>query len=63
MWRDIAIANRKNLGRALDGFIADLRKLQSALKRGDAKALEKFLTTAKSRRDNWCACGASPSPE
>ena len=28
MWRDIALANRKNLARSLDAFIADLQKFQ-----------------------------------
>jgi prephenate dehydrogenase len=63
MWRDIALANRRHLGRALNAFTADLRKFQAALQRGDARALEKLFTIAKQRRDSWCACGASPSPE
>ena len=63
MWRDIALANRKNLSRSLDAFAAELKKFQNALKRSDAKAIEKFFATAKERRDNWCACGASSSPE
>ena len=63
MWRDIAIANRKHLARALADFTADLRKFQAALRRGDAKAIEKTFTIAKTRRDQWCACIASPSPE
>jgi prephenate dehydrogenase len=63
MWRDIAVTNRKQIGRALSGFIAELNKFQSALKRGDAKAIAKFYETAKQRRDNWCACCASPSLE
>ena len=63
MWRDIALANRKNLGRSLDAFIADLQKFQRLVKKGDAKAITKFFETAKKRRDNWCAGCASPSPE
>ena len=63
MWRDIALANRKNLGWALDGFVSDLKKLRSALAKADAKAITKFFETAKSRRDRWCARCASPSPE
>lgn len=63
MWRDIALNNRKQIGRALTGFIAELNKFQSALKRGDAKAVAKFFETAKQRRDNWCACCASLSQE
>lgn len=63
MWRDIALVNRKNLARSLDTFVAELKNFQAALKRNDAKAVEKFFATAKQRRDDWCACGASPSPE
>jgi prephenate dehydrogenase len=63
MWRDIALANRKNLSQSVDAFIGELKKFQTALKKGDAKAVEKFFATAKERRDNWCACCASPSPE
>jgi prephenate dehydrogenase len=63
MWRDIALANRRHLDRALEGFIVDLRKFQAALRRGDARAIEKFFATAKARRDQWCACGASTSLE
>jgi prephenate dehydrogenase len=53
MWRDIALANRRNLGRAIGAFIGDLRKLQGALQRADAKALAKFFEQAKHRRDHW----------
>ena len=63
MWRDIALANRKNLAKSLNAFIADLQKLQRLVKKGDAKALAKFFETAKQRRDNWCAGCASLSPE
>jgi prephenate dehydrogenase len=63
MWRDIAMTNRKNLGKALETFIRDLKKVQSILKKGDAKAIEKFFRQGKQRRDAWCAQCASPSPE
>jgi len=63
MWRDIALANRKNLARSVDAFVAELKKFQSTLKSGDGQAVENFFTTAKLRRDNWCACGAAHSPE
>lgn len=63
MWRDIALANRKNLARSLDAFAAELRLFQTALKRNDAGAVEEFFATARERRDHWCASGASPSPE
>jgi prephenate dehydrogenase len=63
MWRDIALANRKNLGRSLDAFITDLQKFRRLVKKGDATAITKFFENAKKRRDNWCAGCASPSPE
>jgi prephenate dehydrogenase len=63
MWRDIALANRKNLSRSVDAFISELQKFQRVLKKSDAKAISKFLETAKARRDNWCAKGASTSSE
>jgi prephenate dehydrogenase len=63
MWRDIALANRKNLSKSVAAFVAELKKFQGALECGDAKAVEKIFATAKQRRDNWCAKGASTSSE
>lgn len=63
MWRDIALANRRNLSRAVDGFVAELKKFQKALAKGDERAVIKFFETAKQRRDAWCACGAGQTPE
>jgi len=63
MWRDIALANRKNLSQSVDVFVGELKRFQAALKKSDAKAVEKFFAVAKERRDNWCACCASPSSE
>lgn len=63
MWRDISLANRKNIARSLDALEAELKQFKTALKRNDVRAVEKFFATAKQRRDNWCACGVSTSPE
>ncbi len=63
MWRDIAVANRRNLRKALGVFIADLKKFQRTLAKSDAKAMTKFFETAKQRHDRWCSRTASPSPE
>jgi len=63
MWRDIALANRKSLLQSVDAFVAELKKFQGALKRGDATAVEKIFAAAKQRRDNWCANGTSTSSE
>lgn len=63
MWRDIALANREQLARALGVFIGDLQKLQSVVAAGDVGAIEQFFVSARHRRDAWCAQAASPSPE
>jgi prephenate dehydrogenase len=63
MWRDIVLANRGNLSRELSAIVRDLESFRVLLRAGDAAAIEKFFATAKARRDRWCACGASPSPE
>ena len=55
MWRDIALANRKNVSQSMDAFLGELKKFQTALKKSDADAVEQFFATAKTRRDNWCA--------
>ena len=63
MWRDICLANRKNLGRVLGVFIEDLQEFQLALETGDRKSIDEFFEKAKQRRDQWCGQHASPSPE
>jgi prephenate dehydrogenase len=60
MWRDIAMANRKNLARVLGVFIEDLQEFCLALEKGDSKAVEEFFEEAKLRRDQWCNPGNSP---
>ncbi len=63
MWRDIALANRLNLAKSLQAFIADLQKFQRLIEAGDAAAIMKFFEAAKQRRDDWCAGCAPASPE
>jgi prephenate dehydrogenase len=63
MWRDIALANRKNLGRVLGVFIEDLQEFQLALERGDVQAIDEFFAKAKQRRDSWRAHSPETSPE
>lgn len=60
MWRDIALANREHLARALGAFTDDLRKFQLALEQNDAAAITKFFETGKQRRDGWLGNGSSP---
>src|SRR5208283_681469 len=63
MWRDIALANRRNLAQALDGFTRDLQKLRRALKRGNSRKITAFFEQAKQRRDRWCVKSTAHSPE
>jgi len=63
MWRDIALANRKNLSRSVDAVVAELKKFQIALKGGEGRAVENYFATAKQRRDNWCAKATATSSE
>jgi prephenate dehydrogenase len=61
MWRDIVVANRKNLSRVLGVFIEDLEEFRHALDNGDVKTIEEFFENAQQRRDRWC--GESRSSE
>ena len=63
MWRDIALANRKNLSRALEAFTDGLQDFRRALKSGDGQAVPKFFEQARERRDLWSKGAGSPSPE
>jgi prephenate dehydrogenase len=63
MWRDIALANRQNLSRALEMFIDGLQDFRRALERGDAQAVTRFFEQARDRRDLWSKRAGSPSPE
>ena len=64
MWRDISLANRRNLARVLGVFIEDLQEFQLALERQDVQAIEEFFKQAKERRDAWQSqTSSSPSPE
>lgn len=63
MWRDITLANRKNISKSMDALVAELKRFQTALKKSDAQAISLFFATAKSRRDHWCAGATSLSSE
>jgi prephenate dehydrogenase len=53
MWRDICVANRENLGRALGIFIERLQQFRRSLDQPDAAAIQDLLVRAKERRDAW----------
>jgi prephenate dehydrogenase len=63
MWRDIALANRENLLRALEAFTNDLNDFKRVLKTADADAIANFFESAKRRRDHWSRKTTSRSPE
>jgi prephenate dehydrogenase len=63
MWRDIALANRRNLSRALEKFTDGLQDFRHALKSGDGEAVSKFFAQARERRNLWSKGAGSPSPE
>jgi prephenate dehydrogenase len=63
MWRDIALANRKNLLSALEEFTQELSGFKRVLKIGDEAAIARFFQQAKQRRDQWSNRARSTSPE
>jgi prephenate dehydrogenase len=63
MWRDIALANRENLARALETFGKKLRSFGRALNKADSRRIVNFFEQAKQKRDLWSNGAGSPSPE
>jgi prephenate dehydrogenase len=63
MWRDIALANRKNLLAAIDSFVDGLKAFKQALKNSDPEAVSLFFEQAKSQRDRWSRNSQANSPE
>lgn len=53
MWRDISLANRKQLLLELDGYLAELGKLRDMLVLADGKGLEAVYFRAQQARMNW----------
>ncbi len=53
MWRDILLANREALDRALTGFTAEVDRVRDAIRRGDEAALTELLARARSARRGW----------
>jgi prephenate dehydrogenase len=63
MWRDIALANRRNLLRVLDNFMSGLTGFKRLLENGNPAAVSRFFEQAKARRDKWSRNSRSHSPE
>lgn len=53
MWRDISLANREALLTQIDAYKNALTSLQKDLENGDAHALEKAFTEARTIRECW----------
>jgi prephenate dehydrogenase len=63
MWRDIALANRKHLKRALMEYMRELSRVRKAIANGDEVQLRRFFERGKELRDKWAVGAATPSPE
>lgn len=53
MWRDISIANQKQLLIELDRYIATIQNLRAMLEKKDAKKIESVYANAQRARLNW----------
>jgi prephenate dehydrogenase len=63
MWRDIALANRRHLRKALAGYMWHLAKLGEMLRRGEGEELAACFQKAKTLRDAWLAGASSRLPK
>ncbi|HTL18637.1 MAG TPA: prephenate dehydrogenase/arogenate dehydrogenase family protein [Patescibacteria group bacterium] len=63
MWRDIALANRKNLIAAIDSFVDGLSDFKQGLRQRNAAAITRFFEQAKLQRDKWSRHAQAHSPE
>jgi prephenate dehydrogenase len=53
MWRDIFLANRKNIIAALDDFAAHTAVLRTLAADGDGEALREYFAFARDLRNSW----------
>ena len=54
MWRDICLANKDAILKALKHFNNDLAEVAFALSKGDSQQIESIFTSAKTARDKFC---------
>ncbi len=59
MWRDIALANRVELLKAIDDYSDYLASLRGAIDAGDSRRLEKVFADARTARDTYIKTLAS----
>ena len=55
MWTDILRTNAKSMIESIDMLIAELQQLRGRLAQDDARAIEKWLASSKTTRDEWVA--------
>jgi hypothetical protein len=53
--RDLALANRDNLVRVLDGYIASLRELRDTIQNEERDGLDKKIRAAQNKAYDWLA--------
>ena len=53
MWRDICLANRDAILRALDGYLSDLEAVRGMVEASDGPALEAKFAAARAARAKW----------
>lgn len=53
VWREICLANRKQLLAALEHFDSSLQRLRDSLKDGDGDAIQQIFSEAKAARDRY----------
>jgi len=63
MWRDIALANRRHIRKALAGYMRHLVKLDQMLRLGDGDQLAACFQKSKTLRDEWFAEASSRLPK
>ncbi len=53
MWRDISMANKKQLLSELDNYLIELGQIRSMLAAGDAEGINQIYTNAQKARYDW----------
>jgi prephenate dehydrogenase len=51
IWTDTLLANRKKVAGGIDKIIAELKKLQRVIEKGDRGELERLLEAARAKRN------------
>jgi prephenate dehydrogenase len=63
MWRDIALANRRNLSKVLADLAKSLEGFSRAIEQQDEQAIHQFFERARSLREAWASGCKLQSPE